>query len=131
MRREVYQARALYNLIYKTVLNVADNCKTQIAGSLLGTGQSNQTSLQNNWNVDLFPNPASDNLTVVSKTESENLSITIFDIAGKLVYKTSLQTANFISKLDLNLLNGVYLITINNNNNNNNESVTKKLVIAK
>ncbi|MBA2612470.1 MAG: hypothetical protein H0U95_10895 [Bacteroidetes bacterium] len=39
-----------------------------------------------------------------------------------------MQTSNFIGKLDLNLINGLYLISINNKNN---ESITKKLVIAK
>ena len=59
--------------------------------------------------------------------QNENLSITIIDVAGKVVYKNNLQTNNFINKLDLNLINGLYLITINNSNN---ESITKKLVIA-
>jgi len=63
----------------------------------------------------------------VSKTEAENLSVTIKDVTGKLVYSNNLQTNNFIGKLDLNLINGLYLITINNNTN---ESITKKLVIA-
>lgn len=127
----VYQARALYNYIYKTVLNVADNCTTQLAGSRFGitsTDNGEQDNIKTNWAVDIFPNPASSDITIVSKTEAENLSVTIKDVTGKLVYTTSLQTSNFISKLDLNLLNGVYLITINNNTN---ESITKKLVIAK
>ncbi|MDP3557091.1 MAG: T9SS type A sorting domain-containing protein [Bacteroidota bacterium] len=64
----------------------------------------------------------------MSRTESENLSVSITDISGKIVYSSHLVTSNFIGKLDFNLINGLYLITINNNNN---ESITKKLVIAK
>ncbi len=61
-------------------------------------------------------------------SENETLLITIRDINGKLIIDKNLTTSNFISKLDLDLLNGIYLVTITNTKN---EKTTKKLVITK
>ncbi|MBA2612574.1 MAG: T9SS type A sorting domain-containing protein [Bacteroidetes bacterium] len=127
----VYQARALYNLIYKTVKNYKENCdEVIISGSRFNSigNNENSGSTKNNWTVDLFPNPASNEFNIVSNAESENLTVIIRDVAGKILYNQRLRTSNFISKLDLNLINGIYFVTINNTNN---ESTTKKLVIAK
>jgi hypothetical protein len=78
--------------------------------------------------VDLFPNPATSEVNIISMSENETLLITIRDINGKLIIDKNLTTSNFISKLDLDLLNGIYLVTITNTKN---EKTTKKLVITK
>jgi hypothetical protein len=78
--------------------------------------------------VDLSPNPATSEVNIISMSENETLLITIRDINGKLIIDKNLTTSNFISKLDLDLLNGIYLVTITNTKN---EKTTKKLVITK
>ncbi|MDP1802993.1 MAG: T9SS type A sorting domain-containing protein [Bacteroidota bacterium] len=124
----VYQARALYNLIYKTVKVYTEDCNSALSnGSRLKIDASTSETIKNNWNVELFPNPTKGNFTLVSKEESEVLTVTIMDIAGKLIYKNTVNTSNFIANLELNTKAGVYLITIKNNTN---ESITKKLVIT-
>lgn len=126
----VYQARALYNLIYNTVKLYKDDCTaSNNAGSrFITTADTENKNIKTSWNVELFPNPTSSELNIVSKAESENLTVIVRDMAGKVVYSQNLLTNNFISKLDLDLVSGIYLVTINNNNN---ESTTKKLVITK
>ncbi len=99
----VYQARALYNLIYKTVKVYKEDCNTASSnGSRLKNDVSNNETLKNNWNVELFPNPTKGNFTLVSKVESEVLTVTITDITGKLIYSNTVNTSNFIINLDVN-----------------------------
>ena len=80
------------------------------------------------YNTFALPNPTSNEVNIVSKAESENLTVVITDISGKIVISKNLTTSNFISKLDLGLNNGIYLVTITNTKN---EKTTKKLVITK
>jgi len=82
----------------------------------------------NRWDVDLFPNPATNQITIVSKAESESLKILIKDLTGRSILAQNLKTSGFIANLDFDLINGAYLITLSNSNN---ERVTKKLLIAK
>jgi hypothetical protein len=65
---------------------------------------------------------------VLSKKGAENLELTVRDVSGKVIEKRHLAISGFIGKLDLDLANGIYFITISNQNN---ESITKKLVITK
>ncbi|MBL7920002.1 MAG: T9SS type A sorting domain-containing protein [Bacteroidia bacterium] len=123
----VYQARALYNLIYKTIKVYKEDCNTNLSSGSRLTNASVKETIKNNWNVELFPNPTKGNFTLVSKAESDALTVTITDIAGKLIYSNTVNTSNFIVNLDVNTKAGVYLITIKNSTN---ESITKKLVIA-
>lgn len=124
----VYQARALYNLIYKIVKVYKEDCNnTSSAGSRLTNTISDKETIKNNWSVELFPNPTNGNFTLVSKTENEALMVTITDITGKLIYNNTVNTSNFIINLDVNAKAGVYLISIKNSAN---ECITKKLVIV-
>lgn len=124
----VYQARALYNLIYKTIKVYNENCSTiNNSVSRFATNSTETSNLIKNWTVDLYPNPSRGNFTLVSKLESEELNVTITDVAGKLIYSNKVNTSNFIVNLDLSTKAGIYLINIKNSTN---ESITKKLVIA-
>lgn len=121
----VYQAIALYNSIFNQVL--FSDCSGSIGARTTNIQQAKKDS-KSVWNLDLFPNPATNQLTIVSKNESEVLLLTIKDLSNRLIETQQLKTNNFFTKLDLILPNGVYLISINNSNN---EKVTKKLIIAK
>lgn len=124
----VYQARALYNLIYKTLKTYKENCSSDFMsiGRIVNSSPENET-LENRWNVELFPNPTDGNFTLVSKSESEKLDVMITDITGKIIYKNTINTINFIINLELDASKGIYLITITNSKN---ESVSKKLLVT-
>ncbi|MBS1652977.1 MAG: T9SS type A sorting domain-containing protein [Bacteroidetes bacterium] len=125
----VYQARALYNSIYKTILVFNANCGNTSSGARVlkinanGAGNAPETK----WNADLFPNPAATDVAIISKTASEQLTVRICDINGKLITVKNITTNGFICKLDVELTNGIYLVTITNATNL--QSVTKKLVV--
>jgi hypothetical protein len=118
----VYQARGLYNTLYNDALSFDDNC-AQISSQRVAGSKS---IASNTWYVTIYPNPASKQITVVSKEQNEALNVTIRDVHGKVVLSKNLVTSNNLSNLGIDLVSGVYLITIQNNNH---ETVTKKLVI--
>lgn len=80
------------------------------------------------WDCTLFPNPANNFVTLVSRIAGDNLSIIICDVNGRELFNRNIQTINYTANLDLNLNNGIYFITIINSRN---ERIIKKLVIAK
>lgn len=71
-------------------------------------------------NINIFPNPATDNLNI--DTNYQNLAINIYDINGKLVLKSNKKQINISS-----LQTGIYLLNISSENSNN--TITKKLIV--
>lgn len=122
----IYQARALYQVVTKDVIVFKENCE-QVSNARQSKKSSITPSVAN-WDVQLYPNPTSGELNIVSKNNSEQLTVIIKDATGKIVNQNNLQVSDFISNLTLNLDNGLYIITITNNRN---ERTVKKLVIAK
>lgn len=123
----IYMARALYLQIMGKVYNAPFPCNER-EGSR-PTAISSQTKIAAKlWNVEIFPNPASNQVSLVSKTEIETLNICIKDLSNRIIFNQTVKTTSFIANLDLSLVNGAYLITISNQKN---EIVTKKLLIAK
>ncbi|NRD21907.1 T9SS type A sorting domain-containing protein [Winogradskyella litoriviva] len=79
----------------------------------------------NNFNANsfsLYPNPTNTGLVSISSTNSDAISVQVFDILGKQVKNETL-TASTLNVS--NLKSGVYIVKITQNN----ASVTKKLVI--
>jgi hypothetical protein len=76
----------------------------------------------------LFPNPAVDELFIFGSTENEEIKISIADVNGKLLIKQTLNINGYHAKLQFNLLNGVYFVTLVNQSN---QQLNKKLIIAK
>lgn len=77
-------------------------------------------------NIPLFS--CNSKLNLVSKNETETLTVIIKDATGKIITQNNLLVINFIANLTLDLDNGLYLISVTNTKN---ETITKKLVIAK
>ena len=125
----VYQARTLYLLVTGRVFNAPDNCG-EAEGSRIAA-QENHPIKDNrhySWNLIIYPNPASNQLNFRSEEENETLTIEISDLSGRSISKQFVQIKGFIATLDLNLMNGAYLITISSDNK---LKITKKLLIAK
>ncbi len=81
-----------------------------------------------NWQIDLFPNPAGSTVSFKSIAAKEEITVRIFDMTGREVLSKQLKTESFVAVLDLDLSNGAYLVKINNAQN---QVLIKKLLIAK
>lgn len=64
--------------------------------------------------INLYPNPVVNYLNIrFKKNESVNYQLQLFDINGKQIIKTSLNSQNNNHKLDVSLLsNGIYVLSI-------------------
>jgi len=128
----IHQARALYNAIFNTIVNYNDDCNASTGGERLAhytdEAQTNSSTIVKEWSVDLFPNPATNQVNIVSKQENESLNLVILDVTGRVMLKQALKTNGFIATLELNLLNGAYMAIITNSSG---KTVTKKLLIAR
>lgn len=69
-----------------------------------------------------------DKLFIVSSNETEELQIEICDVSSKLILKTYVKINGYHGELKLDLLNGIYLVSLINGEN---KRVNNKLVIAK
>lgn len=76
----------------------------------------------------IYPNPATDQITLVSTIENDKLRVEIRDLSGRSVLSETLKLKGFFINLELNLLNGAYLIQVENLDH---EKVTRKLIVAK
>lgn len=121
----IYQARELYNYVLKKIVNY-NEC--DLSGSDRMANIQSSIAAKRSWDVELFPNPATNQITIVGKNQNETLKIVIKDLSNRVVLTKVLETNNFIANLDLSLINGLYFVTITNPNN---ESTTKKLLIEK
>jgi len=74
--------------------------------------------------VQMYPNPASNNITIHSENGTIN-SIKLYTTAGKLVKEEANLSSKLVSINNLNLTEGLYLCSIEING----QSVTKRLII--
>ena len=80
-------------------------------------------SNSSNLNFSVYPNPASDQLTIQGDFESDKISVELTDTTGKLIVKKKLRNGK---NLDLpSLSNGLYVLKINDGN----KSAIKKIII--
>lgn len=118
----VSQARALHNLVFKNAeawpVCAGSGAKPYFAQQ----DHAEQPSLK------LYPNPAQNAVFIKSSIERDILSIEITDLSGRIVLYETEKVEGFIAKLDLDLLNGAYIVKIVDQKN---EQTVKKLIIAK
>ena len=88
------------------------------------TKTSNETEI----NYQLFPNPATDKLYILSSVEQEELILEFRDVNNKLLSKSLVYVTDHKADLRLNLINGVYFVTLINKNKTH---TVKKVVISK
>jgi hypothetical protein len=124
----VLQSRALYCYVYHTPYVFEDNCEIESTRIRKPDHINNETELKNYWQISLFPNPASNKIILHSNVNNEVLHVIIKDLSNRVLEQQDLKISSFIADLDLNLMNGVYLVTLINSKN---ENVTKKVVVAK
>jgi hypothetical protein len=123
----IYQAIALYNSIYGEL--ISPDCNESEGRMANNSSQNEKNEISNKiWELYVFPNPASTKLNFTSNIENETLLLSILDLSGRIVFSGTVKTKDFIGKLDIDLINGAYFISIENSHN---EKITKKLLIAK
>ena len=120
----VYQARALYNSVFNESLEypVCSGSGARIANDYV----EKVNSLK--WKLDLYPNPAGSAISIASNVECKYLNVQICDLSGRLLLTKNLIPKGLITNLDLDLMNGAYLIQVKNDSN---ETLTKKLLIGR
>jgi hypothetical protein len=123
----VYQARALYNMIYQTVLQVTENCDDPEEQGERRFATNLPKKLSKPWVMELFPNPGNGELTLRNPAENELLQLSIKDLSGRLLLNRQISVRNYTADIRLHLQDGVYLVTLKNSKN---ETSIKKLVIA-
>jgi len=115
----VFQARALYNILYRGFYRFYDNCNNANVGGRSGSAITPKEKDQAEINVvlktTLFPNPNDGQyvLRINKVIEKEKVEISIFDITGKMIMQESkfLQNENEV-KLSNNLYNGTYIVKV-------------------
>jgi hypothetical protein len=123
----IYQARALYNAIYGEIINDLD-CEGTSARPGANPAPGSINPLKKEWDVKVFPNPATDQVKIRIPNEHGNITVCIKDLSERTIQIKNLKATGFIAILEIELINGAYLIEITNATN---EKVTKKLLIAK
>jgi hypothetical protein len=80
-------------------------------------------------NITAFPNPANDIIAVqVGNLVTQNLSVKLFDLTGKLVHETQVNKGSTVAYFDAQTLyNGVYMVVVSDGKN----QFTQKVIIQK
>ncbi len=73
-------------------------------------------NLKNNGLVKLFPNPVSDIATISLSNNANDSEVSIFDIAGKLVYNLKVKAGQNAIINTSNFASGLYTVTVLSNN---------------
>ena len=125
----VFRARALYNLVFKTVEAFVDNCENSSLNRLAMPTSNEDKDAFDILKVELYPNPANNKFTIVTDEAEATLNILISDVQGKKLQETTVNVENYEVSVPVNLPNGIYIVSIRNNTNY--KTSIKKLVIQK
>ncbi len=118
----VYQARALYNSVFGTASNYPI-CST--SGARIANFGSMETT--SDWSINLYPNPATHEVSITSNQADQILEIIIADLTGRVVLNKTLKLNGFTSTVEIGLINGAYLVTLASQQG----QMTKKLIVEK
>ncbi|MBX3165658.1 MAG: T9SS type A sorting domain-containing protein [Bacteroidetes bacterium] len=81
-----------------------------------------------NMQIELYPNPAQNEITIKSNHESEDLLVEITDVMSRKLVNTRVKIKDYTTDMEVDLLNGVYFIRFTNTEG---KISVKKLTIAK
>jgi hypothetical protein len=129
----VYQARALLNIVtYGSQSFEDDNCDEKDGnrfGNFDNEGQG--ITVTENIVANLFPNPNNGSFVLSYDIKKEtDVKLIMTDIAGRLVYKTSLDILNDLKQINTSdLQSGIYFVQLVNQNNK--LLWTDKVIISK
>jgi len=111
----VYQARALYNALYRKILPFKDNCENLNVSSsarLANVTDVNQLPINSNQLM-VYPNPSSGELFISgSDLTDKEWSVEITDVTGRIVLQDKYTVTNGLVKLNTQLIDGVYFVRV-------------------
>ena len=111
----VYQARALYNIMYSTFAKFTDNCALGTGSRLFDNVVKDEPAAVNViLKSKLYPNPngGNFNIEIASTTDNKTVEVYVYDMAGKIVlYKIEQLQQNKL-QLNPNLTYGTYLVKV-------------------
>jgi hypothetical protein len=139
----VYKARALYDLITKSII-IYDDKECLSSGysarpakfdsselnlkTILLEHETTQIKFKSKLSFMIYPNPANDVFYINTKSKSNELYIRIKDITGRILYSKSISNLINSASVGIILPDGIYLVSITDQNG---FSQTKKLIISK
>lgn len=145
----VYNARALYNLVNQTIVVYNDNnCRSkgfsfgrtqdsitnyspeesELLDQLIVAEKNSKDKFKPIENYNLHPNPAQKTVYINStNNENETVTIKITDTANRVLFQKQVEINNYLGKLNLDLIDGIYFVTITNKVN---KVEVKKLIIV-
>ncbi len=95
--------------------------KIDISGNILNTSNTSDADAMN-----LFPNPASDYVTITARGITSDYRINIYDLTGRMVMEKKCMRNSVLHQIPLsNLATGIYFVAIHAKNN----QLIKKLII--
>ncbi|MDD4848740.1 MAG: T9SS type A sorting domain-containing protein [Bacteroidales bacterium] len=104
------------------LLDVSGKVVVYSNSSEIITSIDENTAQLNQFNVDIFPNPAKNDVTFTAANDHSNLTVQMYNIVGQLVKSFSFQESTTINISDLP--KGAYLVKISGKN-----MITKKLIV--
>ncbi|MBK9283255.1 MAG: T9SS type A sorting domain-containing protein [Sphingobacteriaceae bacterium] len=113
----VFQARALYNIIYQGYYTFFDNCVIEQNRMAESTKYNDKGGLQNlvNLKTSISPNPNNGKYSIYLNEEliSRTVFVKVFDITGRIVFENSYKNENQTKiQVENKLVNGIYLMEI-------------------
>lgn len=109
-------------------LHLYNECNTEVIISKTKTVLVGVDDIVKDNEIAIYPNPASENLTIENKAQSKIQSILIYDALGRIVKQIDDLEPNAQSIIELsNWSNGIYSVVINSGNN----IFTRKITIIK
>lgn len=128
----VYQARAWLQSITYVARDYKDSCYTTDLVGRKGYDEEGASGItaKEGVQVKLYPNPNNGNFMLAYDLKNEDeAELYLYDVAGKLVYNTSLEKMSYLKQVNTSYLhNGIYFVQIRQN-----KAVlwTDKLIIQK
>lgn len=112
----VYQARALYSVVFDTYRLFYDICNVSTNQRLIDNKVPKNLSVINFSRV--YPNPTSGSvyIEVSDALNKEEIEVEVLDITGKIVYSTKQITNGKTILIQPDLVSGTYMLTIKLNN---------------
>ncbi len=107
---------------FVTVIDT-NGCEDTLTVTVNSTVELNE--LNKDFGLSVYPNPSDGQFTISLSGNFSNTRIEVSDILGKRI--TSMVTSNAVNSMDLDVVPGVYLLTVNNSA----KSFSKKIVIRR
>ena len=126
----IYQARALYNSIYRSNVIFEDNCSSENARLSRFSEDVTQSSTEfSNLKVILYPNPSTGMIYLnLDDDSSDHVKVSVQDVRGKVIYASDeLKVINGLCNFKLDVENGVYFVKVTSSETN--KISIKKIII--